>query len=309
MARAFSNTRRRLLAGLLVTGFAGPSALAQSGGQAAGCNFSVEVSAKVPELTGSISPAGESMTAILLPDRAEGTKGASTYVALEFQGFNRDAPRMWLHHSDRTAGSPLLGGKMRWTSGGRTHSPLRSITLSPMSPPSFLILKPNDYLVNAISVEIWYKGSDPEGPWDERYHFRAASFLQIRSVGEAQMVALRRKRDQAQCDATLAPPPTGCFLTTAAVEMLGLPDDCWELEQLRNFRDGWLLKQPGGSEQVSEYYSRAPNIANKLRSDPQRLAKLYLSHILPAAIAVRFGLNTCARALYTRMMLQVSDLG
>lgn len=32
----------------------------------------------------------------------------------------------------------------------------------------------------------------------------------------------------------------GCFVTTACVKMLGLPDDCREMTVLRNFRDSLL---------------------------------------------------------------------
>ena len=39
---------------------------------------------------------------------------------------------------------------------------------------------------------------------------------------------------------------TGCFLTSACVEAMNLPDDCEELMILRKFRDTWLVKQPGG---------------------------------------------------------------
>lgn len=39
----------------------------------------------------------------------------------------------------------------------------------------------------------------------------------------------------------------GCFLTTATVGTVGLPDDCWELATLRAFRDGWLARHPGGA--------------------------------------------------------------
>lgn len=52
----------------------------------------------------------------------------------------------------------------------------------------------------------------------------------------------------------------GCYLTTACVKAKGLPDDCFELEVLRYFRDNWLMNQPNGSEDIKEYYKIAPEI-------------------------------------------------
>lgn len=55
-----------------------------------------------------------------------------------------------------------------------------------------------------------------------------------------------------------------CFITTAACEYLDMPDDCYELNQFRQFRDGWLLQQTDGRSLVDEYYMIAPIIVKKL---------------------------------------------
>jgi hypothetical protein len=55
-----------------------------------------------------------------------------------------------------------------------------------------------------------------------------------------------------------------CFLTTACVEALGLPDDCLELTVLRRFRDNWLRAHPGGAATIEEYYRIAPLIIDAL---------------------------------------------
>jgi len=52
----------------------------------------------------------------------------------------------------------------------------------------------------------------------------------------------------------------GCFLTTAACELRGLPDNCSELTILRRFRDDVLLASLGGRNLVEEYYSEAPRL-------------------------------------------------
>ncbi|MEM6908687.1 MAG: CFI-box-CTERM domain-containing protein [Pseudomonadota bacterium] len=95
---------------------------------------------------------------------------------------------------------------------------------------------------------------------------------------------------------------TRCFLTTAAVDQIGLDDDCWELETLRRFRDDWLVHQPGGAEDIQTYYEQAPYIAEQLRAQPAELLKLYWLFIVPSALAAQFGFKRTARRLYTRMM-------
>lgn len=39
-----------------------------------------------------------------------------------------------------------------------------------------------------------------------------------------------------------------------------MPDDCEELQILRSFRDHYLANQPGGMEEIEQYYAIAPRI-------------------------------------------------
>jgi len=52
----------------------------------------------------------------------------------------------------------------------------------------------------------------------------------------------------------------GCYLTTACTKATNLPDDCYELNVLRSFRDNILMSQPTGKKAVREYYNMAPEI-------------------------------------------------
>ncbi|MHB8260358.1 MAG: DUF2188 domain-containing protein [Bacteroidia bacterium] len=61
-----------------------------------------------------------------------------------------------------------------------------------------------------------------------------------------------------------------CFLTTSCVKYFGLPDDCYELQTLRKFRDNYLLKSSGGRELVQQYYSIAPSLVKKLERNFDR---------------------------------------
>lgn len=61
-----------------------------------------------------------------------------------------------------------------------------------------------------------------------------------------------------------------CFLTSACVSHYGLPDNCYELETLRNYRDSYLLKNRNGKELVKEYYLIAPAIAETISKHSQK---------------------------------------
>lgn len=56
----------------------------------------------------------------------------------------------------------------------------------------------------------------------------------------------------------------GCFITTACVEAAGLPDDCFELQILRKFRDEYVRLLPDGEVILKAYYSKAPGIVKAI---------------------------------------------
>lgn len=56
-----------------------------------------------------------------------------------------------------------------------------------------------------------------------------------------------------------------CYLTTACVEVINLPDDCHELETLRKFRDGFVSETDDGKELIRQYYEIAPKIINTIK--------------------------------------------
>lgn len=62
----------------------------------------------------------------------------------------------------------------------------------------------------------------------------------------------------------------GCFLTTAACELRGLPDDCYELSTLRRFRDNVLLTSPKGRDLIEEYYKEAPRLVSLVEEEEER---------------------------------------
>lgn len=52
----------------------------------------------------------------------------------------------------------------------------------------------------------------------------------------------------------------GCFVTTAVMSHLNSPDDCYELQVLRSFRDDYLLKSVNGENLVESYYDKSPRL-------------------------------------------------
>ena len=93
----------------------------------------------------------------------------------------------------------------------------------------------------------------------------------------------------------------GCYLTTACVEAKGLPDDCEELTILRNFRDHWLKQQPGGAEEVAEYYATAPQIVTEInkRADAREIwNELYDALVAPCVKLIQAGKLDAAHEKY-----------
>lgn len=55
-----------------------------------------------------------------------------------------------------------------------------------------------------------------------------------------------------------------CYITTAVCTTMGKPDDCYELNSFRSFRDGYLMEQEEGAAIVREYYDIAPTIVKHI---------------------------------------------
>lgn len=100
----------------------------------------------------------------------------------------------------------------------------------------------------------------------------------------------------------------GCFLTTATCGWLGLPDDCWELETLRGFRDTWMQQTP---ELVAAYYATAPAVVDRIASSPDAAAlhrAVYVRYVLPSALLVKLGRPAAAQRRYTQLMAYASTI-
>jgi len=61
-----------------------------------------------------------------------------------------------------------------------------------------------------------------------------------------------------------------CFLTTACVNHFGLPDNCYQLNTLRKYRDSYLASTAGGRDLVLDYYRIAPAIVRNINADREQ---------------------------------------
>jgi len=92
----------------------------------------------------------------------------------------------------------------------------------------------------------------------------------------------------------------GCFLTTAACEYQCLPDDCYELQTLRSFRDNILMPNLGGKALVHEYYQVAPGLVSLL--DDASVADLVWEQIQKTVGFIENNRNEDAKKCYTNMV-------
>ncbi len=99
---------------------------------------------------------------------------------------------------------------------------------------------------------------------------------------------------------------SGCFLTSACVEAMGLPDDCRELTALRRYRDEYLASQPCGQCEIAEYYRVAPPIAARIKAQPDAMdvfSRLYDELVVPCVRLIDAGEMEAAHTLYRQHVL------
>ena len=84
----------------------------------------------------------------------------------------------------------------------------------------------------------------------------------------------------------------GCFITTAAVEHMGLDDNCDELNILRKYRDQLVEKDPEFRKIVLEYYKVAPHIVAKINNNDNKdqiLDNIYKDLVVPVTNYLKKG--------------------
>jgi hypothetical protein len=105
-----------------------------------------------------------------------------------------------------------------------------------------------------------------------------------------------------------------CYITTAICQSQGKADDCYELQLLRGYRDGYLSRVPGGEELISQYYEMAPKIVQAIDLLPNHdevYTSIYEKQLLPCIKLIKEGkmedtmkaYKAMAEALYKEYVL------
>ena len=103
---------------------------------------------------------------------------------------------------------------------------------------------------------------------------------------------------------------TGCFLTTACVAAKNLPDDCYELETLRGFRDSYIKELANGEKLIKEYYDIAPKIIEAIEKEPDVdciFKKLFEKLVQPCVHYIEQGQNETAYVLYEKTVISLKE--
>lgn len=103
---------------------------------------------------------------------------------------------------------------------------------------------------------------------------------------------------------------SGCYLTTACVVARGLPDDCFELQTLRKYRDSYLKHRIGGEEDIRYYYDVAPKIVaaiDALENAKEIWGKVYEELIIPCIQCIGKKQYETAYRMYKSYTLHLGD--
>lgn len=96
-----------------------------------------------------------------------------------------------------------------------------------------------------------------------------------------------------------------CYITTAVCENLGKPDDCYELELLRNYRDKYLLEENAGRDIVKQYYNIAPTIVKQIdkRDDAKEIYnKIWTDYLSPCIHLIEEDKKEACKEVYSNMV-------
>ena len=101
-----------------------------------------------------------------------------------------------------------------------------------------------------------------------------------------------------------------CYITTAVCQSLGKPDDCYELNLLRNYRDSYLASTPDGEAVIKEYYDVAPTIVRRIgrMEDAGEIYQgIWKDYISPCVRLIEEERLTECREVYTDMVHSLEE--
>lgn len=96
-----------------------------------------------------------------------------------------------------------------------------------------------------------------------------------------------------------------CYITTAVCESLGKPDNCYELELLRNYRDKYLIEENAGRDIVQQYYNIAPTIVKRIskRNDAKEIYnRIWTDYLTPCIQLIEEDEKEACKEVYSDMV-------
>lgn len=142
------------------------------------------------------------------------------------------------------------------------------------------------------------------------YNYHYACRKTGKDVNEDTYYKYCRNYDYDDCPIYKGQETSGCFLTSACVEARNLPDDCHELTVLRNFRDEYLKRIPGGLCEIADYYFVAPQIVSAIKQRDDAMAifdNIYDMVVKPCVDFIEQGENEKAHQLYKETVLRLKE--
>lgn len=96
-----------------------------------------------------------------------------------------------------------------------------------------------------------------------------------------------------------------CYITTAVCESLGKPDDCYELNLLREYRDGYLQQSEEGEQMIQRYYDIAPTIVKHINREADKnniYLDIWKNYLSPCIRLIEQNENEKCQVLYQDMV-------
>lgn len=101
-----------------------------------------------------------------------------------------------------------------------------------------------------------------------------------------------------------------CYITTAVCKSLHKAEDCYELELLRKYRDGYLAQTQEGEALVSKYYDIAPTIVKRIDKSADAEEKyryIWETYLKPCVFAIENGqMEECGKT-YIKMVEELQE--
>lgn len=101
-----------------------------------------------------------------------------------------------------------------------------------------------------------------------------------------------------------------CYITTAVCRSLHKPEDCYELELLRNYRDNYLACTEEGKALVEKYYDIAPTIVKRIDKTADAEEKyrfIWETYLKPCINAIENEKMERCRGTYVQMVEELQQ--